>query len=121
MTATLIDGKAIAARMRGETLREARALTESGWAPKLVSISVGDVAAAELYVRNQQRQANDAGDLDRGTLGDGGCAYHAHAAHFGMASAGYEFPMIRGRAPIPDPLAADISRSPFEIYRPPIL
>ena len=76
---------------------------------------VADVSSA------QEWQANDAGDLDRGTLGDGGCAYHAHAAHFGMASAGYEFPMIRGRAPIPDPLAADTSRSPFEIYRPPIL
>jgi len=66
-------------------------------------------------------QANAAGDFDMGTLGDGGCAYHAHVAHFGLAPAGYEFPMIRGRALIPDPLAADTSRSPFEIYRPPIL
>ena len=61
MTATLIDGKAIAARMRAETLVEAQALAQAGWAPKLVSISVGDVAAAELYVRNQQKQAEAAG------------------------------------------------------------
>ena len=60
MTATLIDGKAIAARMRDETRRDAQALTDAGWAPRLVSISVGDVAAAELYVRNQQRSADAA-------------------------------------------------------------
>ena len=61
MTATLIDGKAIAARMRDETRAEAGRLTDLGWAPKLVSISVGDVAAAELYVRNQQKSAEAAG------------------------------------------------------------
>ena len=57
MTATLIDGKAIAARMRDDTKAEAGRLTALGWAPRLVSISVGDVAAAELYVRNQQKSA----------------------------------------------------------------
>lgn len=61
MTATLIDGKAIAARMRAETRAEAERLTSLGWAPRLVSISVGDVAAAELYVRNQQKSAEAAG------------------------------------------------------------
>lgn len=61
MTATLIDGKAIAARMFAETRAEAAALAEKGWQPRLVSISVGDVAAAELYVRNQQKQAEAAG------------------------------------------------------------
>lgn len=61
MTATLIDGKAIATRMRDETRAEAGRLTALGWAPRLVSISVGDVAAAELYVRNQQKSAEAAG------------------------------------------------------------
>jgi methylenetetrahydrofolate dehydrogenase (NADP+)/methenyltetrahydrofolate cyclohydrolase len=61
MTATLIDGKAIAAKMLAETRNEAAALAEAGWQPRLVSISVGDVAAAELYVRNQSRQAEAAG------------------------------------------------------------
>jgi len=61
MSATLIDGKAIAAKMTAETRMEAVALAEAGWQPRLVSISVGDVAAAELYVRNQQRQAEAAG------------------------------------------------------------
>ncbi len=61
MTATVIDGKAIAARMAAEVAAEAAELAAAGWAPRLVSISVGDVAAAELYVRNQRRQAEAAG------------------------------------------------------------
>ncbi|HRK41940.1 MAG TPA: bifunctional 5,10-methylenetetrahydrofolate dehydrogenase/5,10-methenyltetrahydrofolate cyclohydrolase [Gemmobacter sp.] len=61
MTATLIDGKAIAARMVEEVRAEAADLAAKGWAPRLVSISVGDVAAAELYVRNQQKSAEAAG------------------------------------------------------------
>ncbi len=61
MRAALIDGKSIAADMRAAVAKDAAALADAGWAPKLVSISVGDTAAAELYVRNQQRQANSAG------------------------------------------------------------
>lgn len=61
MTATLIDGKAIAARMMDETRAGALALAAQGWAPRLVSISVGEVAAAELYVRNQSARAEAAG------------------------------------------------------------
>lgn len=61
MSATIIDGKALAARLRDATLAEAQSLAAAGWAPRLVSISVGDVAAAELYVRNQQKQAEAAG------------------------------------------------------------
>ncbi|MCC0079605.1 MAG: bifunctional 5,10-methylenetetrahydrofolate dehydrogenase/5,10-methenyltetrahydrofolate cyclohydrolase [Rhodobacter sp.] len=60
MRAAVIDGKAIAAKMREETAREATDLAQQGWQPRLVSISVGDTAAAELYVRNQQKQAEAA-------------------------------------------------------------
>jgi methylenetetrahydrofolate dehydrogenase (NADP+) / methenyltetrahydrofolate cyclohydrolase len=61
MTATIIDGKAIGARMLDATSAEAAMLANAGWAPRLVSISVGDVAAAELYVRNQSNHAARAG------------------------------------------------------------
>jgi methylenetetrahydrofolate dehydrogenase (NADP+)/methenyltetrahydrofolate cyclohydrolase len=61
MRAALIDGKAIAARLRAEVAAEAKELESAGWKPRLVSISVGDTAAAELYVRNQQRSAESAG------------------------------------------------------------
>ncbi|MCG7493205.1 bifunctional 5,10-methylenetetrahydrofolate dehydrogenase/5,10-methenyltetrahydrofolate cyclohydrolase [Thalassobius sp. Cn5-15] len=61
MRAQTIDGKAIAQKMRDEVAVEANALAEQGWQPRLVSISVGDMAASELYVRNQQRSAESAG------------------------------------------------------------
>ena len=61
MTATLIDGKSIAAKMRAQVATEAAELAESGWSPRLVSISVGETAAADLYVRNQQKSAESAG------------------------------------------------------------
>ncbi|OOY15210.1 bifunctional 5,10-methylenetetrahydrofolate dehydrogenase/5,10-methenyltetrahydrofolate cyclohydrolase [Thioclava sp. DLFJ4-1] len=61
MSATIIDGKAFAQGKLDETFAEAQQLSEAGWAPRLVSISVGDVAAAELYVRNQKKYAEKAG------------------------------------------------------------
>ena len=54
MRAQIIDGKAIGAQMRAEIAQEAGQLANAGWQPHLVSVSVGDEAASELYVRNQQ-------------------------------------------------------------------
>lgn len=61
MRAAVIDGKAVAADLRAEVRTEAQKLSELGWSPKLISVSVGDTAAADLYVRNQQKQAESAG------------------------------------------------------------
>ncbi len=61
MRAAVIDGKAVAAELRTEVRNEAQKLSELGWSPRLVSVSVGETAAAELYVRNQQKQAESAG------------------------------------------------------------
>lgn len=61
MRAAVIDGKEIGVKMRAEVAQEARALAEEGWQPRLVSLMVGDTAAAELYVRNQRRSAESAG------------------------------------------------------------
>ncbi|SUZ31646.1 Bifunctional protein FolD protein [Roseibaca ekhonensis] len=61
MTATLIDGKSIAQTMRDEVARDVAELDRTGWAPKLVSITVGDGEASALYVRNQQKQAESTG------------------------------------------------------------
>lgn len=59
--ATIIDGKAIARDLRAEVAVQAADLASAGWQPSLVSITVGDTAAAEIYVRNQARQAKNAG------------------------------------------------------------
>lgn len=59
--AAVINGKAIAAKLRSDVAAEAKELAAQGWHPTLMSISVGDVAAAEIYVRNQRKQAESAG------------------------------------------------------------
>jgi methylenetetrahydrofolate dehydrogenase (NADP+)/methenyltetrahydrofolate cyclohydrolase len=61
MRAAVIDRKATAAEMRSRIAVEAAELAGAGWQPRLVSVSVGDTAAAELYVRNQMRNAESAG------------------------------------------------------------
>lgn len=59
MPAQLLDGKQIAKRMR-ERLREARdAFTDRP--VRLVSLEIGQNPAADVYVRNQQRAANEVG------------------------------------------------------------
>jgi len=59
--AAVIDGRAIAAKLRAEVAAEAKELVAAGWKPSLMSISVGDAAAAEIYVRNQRKQAESTG------------------------------------------------------------
>ncbi|WP_071797563.1 bifunctional 5,10-methylenetetrahydrofolate dehydrogenase/5,10-methenyltetrahydrofolate cyclohydrolase [Natronohydrobacter thiooxidans] len=61
MTATLIDGKLIARKMRAALALDVAELARTGWSPKLVSITVGDGSASALYVRNQQKQAEATG------------------------------------------------------------
>ena len=56
-----LDGRAIAAGINEECRRQVETLKESGWAPRLVSVVIGDVAAVEIYVRNQKRTAERLG------------------------------------------------------------
>ena len=60
MRAEIIDGKAIAAKIDADTAALAAEMGTQGWRPRLVSVSVGDNPAAELYVRNQARAAGRA-------------------------------------------------------------
>lgn len=57
----VLNGKPVADEIIAEVKAGAAALSEHGWPVKLVSITVGDVAAVSLYVRNQQRAAERAG------------------------------------------------------------
>ena len=61
LRAAVIDGKKIAASIFDRTRKKAEELTDAGWSPRLVSISVGDTEAAALYVRNQARTAKASG------------------------------------------------------------
>ncbi|HEX4109214.1 MAG TPA: bifunctional methylenetetrahydrofolate dehydrogenase/methenyltetrahydrofolate cyclohydrolase FolD [Solirubrobacteraceae bacterium] len=62
MTATLIDGKAIAARVRGEVALEVEAFAaKAGFAPGLATILVGDDPASALYVGGKQKASAEVG------------------------------------------------------------
>jgi methylenetetrahydrofolate dehydrogenase (NADP+)/methenyltetrahydrofolate cyclohydrolase len=56
-----LKGGPVAARIIAEARAEADAAAAQGWRPRLVSISVGDTDAVEVYVRNQRRKAEQAG------------------------------------------------------------
>jgi len=56
--ARVIDGRAVAARLRQRLAAEVATLA---WAPRLVVLLVGDDAASAVYVRNKGRAAAEAG------------------------------------------------------------
>ncbi len=62
MSATLIDGKAIAAKIRGE-IGEAvtKMKAEHNYVPGLATVLVGDDTASSTYVRMKQRACEEAG------------------------------------------------------------
>lgn len=61
MPAQIIDGKALAARLRGELTDRVRRLTEAGHRPGLAVILVGGDPASAVYVRNKVRACEEAG------------------------------------------------------------
>jgi methylenetetrahydrofolate dehydrogenase (NADP+) / methenyltetrahydrofolate cyclohydrolase len=62
MSARIIDGKAIAARVRGEVAREvAEFERETGRAPGLATVLVGEDPASAVYVAGKQRACREVG------------------------------------------------------------
>jgi methylenetetrahydrofolate dehydrogenase (NADP+)/methenyltetrahydrofolate cyclohydrolase len=62
MSAIIIDGKAIAARVRGEVAREVAELAEeTGRRPGLATVLVGDDPASAVYVGGKQRACREVG------------------------------------------------------------
>jgi methylenetetrahydrofolate dehydrogenase (NADP+) / methenyltetrahydrofolate cyclohydrolase len=62
MGATIIDGKTVAARVRGEVAAGVRELTAcSGSPPGLATVLVGDDPASDVYVRAKQRACIEVG------------------------------------------------------------
>ena len=56
-----LRGRELAQRIIAEVKQATSELEAAGWAAKLVSVTVGDASAVELYVRNQRRRAAEAG------------------------------------------------------------
>ncbi|HYM54552.1 MAG TPA: bifunctional methylenetetrahydrofolate dehydrogenase/methenyltetrahydrofolate cyclohydrolase FolD [Solirubrobacteraceae bacterium] len=62
MSATIIDGRSIAARVRGEVAGEVEAFKEElGHAPGLATVLVGDDPASAVYVGGKQRACLEVG------------------------------------------------------------
>src|SRR5580692_7492274 len=62
MSATIIDGRAIAARVRGDVAREVEVFTrELGRPPGLATVLVGDDPASAVYVAGKQRACIEVG------------------------------------------------------------
>jgi len=56
-----LRGKPIADKILNKVETDAKNLAELGWKPKLVSMTVGNVEAVDVYVRNQRRTAEKVG------------------------------------------------------------
>jgi methylenetetrahydrofolate dehydrogenase (NADP+)/methenyltetrahydrofolate cyclohydrolase len=61
MAATIIDGKAIAAKVRGEVAAGVAELVARGTTPGLAVVLVGDDPASAVYVRNKGKAADECG------------------------------------------------------------
>jgi methylenetetrahydrofolate dehydrogenase (NADP+)/methenyltetrahydrofolate cyclohydrolase len=104
MTAQVIDGKAVAARVRAGVAQAVRALPAP---PVLAVVLVGENPASEVYVRNKVRETQGAGMVSR---------HHALPASVGQAalealirelSADPDVDGILLQLPLPDGLDAD--------------
>jgi methylenetetrahydrofolate dehydrogenase (NADP+)/methenyltetrahydrofolate cyclohydrolase len=61
VSAQLIDGKAVAAKLRGEVSAAAAVLRQRGITPTLAVVLVGDDPASAVYVRSKTKAAREAG------------------------------------------------------------
>ena len=52
-----LRGKPVADRILNAVQTDIEHFTAAGWPPKLISITVGNVEAVAVYVRNQRRVA----------------------------------------------------------------
>ncbi|MCL5428579.1 MAG: bifunctional methylenetetrahydrofolate dehydrogenase/methenyltetrahydrofolate cyclohydrolase FolD [Chloroflexi bacterium] len=67
MSATILDGKALAAKVRAETTAKVAARTAAGKAPPgLATVLVGNDPASETYVRNKRKSSEEVGMVSFG-------------------------------------------------------
>src|SRR5258706_8170799 len=59
MSHKIIDGKKQAQIVKDEVRSRVSTMKELGWRPHLVSIDIGDSAAASLFIKNQQSACNE--------------------------------------------------------------
>jgi methylenetetrahydrofolate dehydrogenase (NADP+) / methenyltetrahydrofolate cyclohydrolase len=105
MAAKIIDGKAVAARVRGEVAAEVRELrARTGAVPGLATVLVGEDPASEVYVRGKQRACAEVGmvPIDRRLPAD--ASHGAVAAELESLNADEEVSGILLQLPLPGEL-----------------
>ncbi|HEX6331510.1 MAG TPA: bifunctional 5,10-methylenetetrahydrofolate dehydrogenase/5,10-methenyltetrahydrofolate cyclohydrolase [Actinomycetota bacterium] len=61
MTATILDGKAVAAQIRSEIAERVKALVDRGVQPGLAAVLVGDDAGSRMYLGSKHKACADVG------------------------------------------------------------
>ena len=59
MSARILDGKAVAAKVRSEVAERVRALHDTGITPGLAAVLVGDDQASRIYVGQKHKACAD--------------------------------------------------------------
>lgn len=119
MTATLLDGKAVAKEIRSELEgRVTNVVQRLGRPPALAIVLVGDDPASEVYVRNKLKTAEDAGmgvHLERLSGGSTLAAVLAVVDRFNKDS---KYDGILVQSPLPKTLGADAEQRVFDAIDP---
>lgn len=105
MSATIIDGKAIAARVRGEVAEGVRAFTEqTGRAPGLATVLVGDDPGSAVYVAGKQRACGEVGMKPFDVRLPADATFERVAEELGTLQADDEVSGILLQLPVPEQL-----------------
>src|SRR5271155_5741487 len=105
MSATIIDGKAIAARVRGEVAGEVETFTaQTGRPPGLATVLVGEDPASAVYVGGKQRACKEVGmaPFDRRLPAD--ASFEQVAAELRSLNADPAISGVLLQLPLPDQL-----------------
>ncbi len=102
MSATIIDGRAISARVREEVAQDVARMTAQGrMAPGLATILVGDDPASAIYVANKRKACAEAGITDHHRHLPADSSYAQIAAAIDEANADEEISGILLQLPLP--------------------
>jgi methylenetetrahydrofolate dehydrogenase (NADP+) / methenyltetrahydrofolate cyclohydrolase len=105
MSATIIDGREVGARVRADVAREVAELTEStGQAPGLATILIGDDPASAIYVANKRKACAEAGIADHHRHLDAGVSQEDVAGLIAELNAAPEVSGILLQLPVPGDL-----------------
>jgi methylenetetrahydrofolate dehydrogenase (NADP+)/methenyltetrahydrofolate cyclohydrolase len=105
MTATIIDGKAIAARVRGEVADAVTDLAPRlGRAPGLATVLVGEDPGSAVYVGGKQRASQEVGMASFDVRLPGTASFEEIAAELGRLNADPAVDGMLLQLPVPEPL-----------------